>query len=303
MNASIAQVATQDLIPVFQANIDGVLVNACDARLLHAFLEVTTKFSDWIVRRIKHYGFVENSDFITVLKNGNGENRGFQPIDYHLRLDMGKELSMIEKNEKGRQARKYFINCERLVIEALTKPQNGLKSLPPSPYISEAEALQLSKSIGTHCKTTGTANFAELYDKIYRYFGITSYKHIPAGKLPEAARLAGITLVEVKKPTLPPEPQLLTFTPAELDQRIDDAIRSVRYFDHRLSGSRHPSNDISLMVDRALGILHVLSVQFENNEVSTSNRFIYSAIDAVACEIKDIQEIANKIADIFHAQN
>lgn len=235
MNASIAQVAPQQtLIPVFQAEIGGLLTNACDARTLHKFLEVTTRFNDWILRRIKYYGFVENQDYVTVLKNEYSENQGFQTIDYTLTLDTGKELSMVEKNEKGRQARKYFIECERIAIESMiakSKTQYGLKHLPPSPYITEAEAQQFKKSMEEHCKGNGKG-YSMLYRKVYDYFNITSYKHIPTGKLAEAARLIGVKLVAVKKPKLPPEPQLICMTPAELlahdEQVASEAVKRVQ---------------------------------------------------------------------------
>lgn len=234
MNASIAQAAHQNLIPVFQAEIGGILTNACDARTLHKFLEVTTRFNDWILRRIKYYGFVENQDYVTVLKNEYGENQGFQTIDYTLTLDTGKELSMVEKTEKGRQARKYFIECERIALESMlvkAKTQYGLKQLPPSPYISEAEALQLKKSIAAHCQKTGVANYAELYDKIYTYFRITTYKNIPKGELTKAAQVAGIKLVAVKKPKLKGEEQII-MTLQELQahdkQVAEEAVKRVQ---------------------------------------------------------------------------
>ena len=134
MNA-IALSPEQTLIPVFQADIGGILVNACDARLLHKFLEVGKDFSSWIKLRIKQYGFTQDVDF-KVHQNGGGlETTTYvgDKIEYILTLDMGKELSMVEKNDKGRQARKYFIDCERLAIEALTKSQYGLKELPTLP--------------------------------------------------------------------------------------------------------------------------------------------------------------------------
>lgn len=55
----------------------------------------------------------------SIAKSGNGENKGFQPIEYHLTLDMAKELSMVERNEKGKQARRYFIECEKNLLSEL----------------------------------------------------------------------------------------------------------------------------------------------------------------------------------------
>ena len=135
MNTSIAQVATQDLIPVFQADIGGVMTNACDARTLHKFLGVGRDFSNWIKDRIAEYGFTIEQDYTCIEslsspKSASTKARPQKLIDYHLALNMGKELSMVEKNDKGRQARKYFINCERIAIEALSTIPYGLKALP-----------------------------------------------------------------------------------------------------------------------------------------------------------------------------
>lgn len=81
-----------------------------NARELHEFLEVGKDFSTWIKGRILKYDFVENRDFIRV--RSVPQNGGIV-IDYHVTLDMAKELSMVERNEKGKQARQYFIECER----------------------------------------------------------------------------------------------------------------------------------------------------------------------------------------------
>lgn len=95
-----------------------------NARDLHIFLEVQSKFADWIKNRIEKYEFLENIDFVTASKTlepGIG-NRGAS-IDYFLSLDMAKELSMVENNEKGKEARKYFIEVEkrsRAIVRHLT---------------------------------------------------------------------------------------------------------------------------------------------------------------------------------------
>ncbi|ECH6347670.1 phage antirepressor Ant [Campylobacter coli] len=76
---------------------------------LFYFLEIDTKFADWINRRINHYDFIENQDYIIELVYTKGRPRK----EYYVTLDMAKELCMVENNEKGRQARRYFIDCEK----------------------------------------------------------------------------------------------------------------------------------------------------------------------------------------------
>lgn len=80
-----------------------------NARDLHEFLEVKTKYSDWISRRISEYGFIQEIDFITILRNETSPPTKF----CFLSLDMAKELSMVERNDKGKEARAYFIACEK----------------------------------------------------------------------------------------------------------------------------------------------------------------------------------------------
>ncbi|EAH6694426.1 antA/AntB antirepressor family protein [Campylobacter coli] len=80
-----------------------------NVKFLFYFLEIDTKFADWINRRISHYSFIENQDYI--IKEVFTGRRPRK--EYYVTLDMTKELCMVENNEKGRQARRYFIECEK----------------------------------------------------------------------------------------------------------------------------------------------------------------------------------------------
>ena len=87
--------------------------NTVSARELHEFLEVGTRFNDWFERMI-NYGFEENSDFRAITqKRVTAQGNMTTYIDYEITVDMAKELSMIQRSEKGKQARQYFINCEK----------------------------------------------------------------------------------------------------------------------------------------------------------------------------------------------
>lgn len=86
------------------------LIQAVNARELHHFLQVQTAFKDWIARRISEYGFLEGVDFCSILSESTG---GRPAKEYAITLDMAKELSMVERNEQGKQARRYFIECEK----------------------------------------------------------------------------------------------------------------------------------------------------------------------------------------------
>ena len=91
------------------------------ARELHEFLESKRHFTDWIkpyISKNNDYGFTENVDFTSIHAGVNPTN-GVPIIDYAITIDMAKELSMISKTEKGKQARKYFIKCEEKLKEEM----------------------------------------------------------------------------------------------------------------------------------------------------------------------------------------
>ncbi len=119
----------QELITI---TTDGQGSSVVSARELHGFLEVKSKFADWIKNRIIKYQFREDEDYITLSKNlesGGKEN------DYALTLDMAKQLSMVENNQKGKEARQYFINAE--------KAARALAPAPALPSQTEQMILQL----------------------------------------------------------------------------------------------------------------------------------------------------------------
>ena len=102
-----------ELIKLQSQTIDGNAIETVSARELHTFLEVNTKFADWIKNRINEYDFVENQDFISFSENLDKPTGGRPSQEYFITLDMAKELSMVERNDKGKQARRYFIECEK----------------------------------------------------------------------------------------------------------------------------------------------------------------------------------------------
>ncbi|MBF1284797.1 MAG: antA/AntB antirepressor family protein [Neisseria sp.] len=106
------------LIPTISGSLDGQTQALVNARDLHQFLESKQHFADWIKNRINEYGFTQDVDFLgvhTVMSTEAGffGRREKTVTDYHLSLDMAKELCMVERNDKGRQARRYFIEMEK----------------------------------------------------------------------------------------------------------------------------------------------------------------------------------------------
>lgn len=101
----------QELIATHQ-NENGDLI--VSARELHEFLGVKTKYKDWFPRMVE-YEFVENTDFTLVAQKRatkNPKNPYTEIIDHHIKLPMAKEIFMIQRSEKGKQARRYFLAVE-----------------------------------------------------------------------------------------------------------------------------------------------------------------------------------------------
>jgi phage anti-repressor protein len=133
--------SNNSLIPIFAGEIAGNSAQLVDARLLHSFLESKQEFTNWIKKRIAHYKFTQGVDF-SVIDNFIGDASAFggkrKVIDYHLTLDMAKELSMVERNDKGKQARRYFIECENKLY-AQSQPQSQPQPTKLENYLAQAE--------------------------------------------------------------------------------------------------------------------------------------------------------------------
>lgn len=87
------------------------------ARELHSFLKVGKVFGAWINERIEQFGFIENQDYVVFSEIGKNPKGGRPAKEYILSMDMAKELSMLERSDKGKQARIYFIECEKRLRE------------------------------------------------------------------------------------------------------------------------------------------------------------------------------------------
>ncbi|ARB76457.1 antA/AntB antirepressor family protein [Pasteurella multocida] len=135
-----------NLIPVFNGTIQNTQIQLCNARELHAFVESKREYATWIKDRITDYGFIENEDYIIVTERTNGRPRK----EYHITLDMGKELGMVERNEKGRQIRKHFIEIEKRAKQpqqlTLPEPDYNLTAIQNS-----EETLALIIQLYSYC--------------------------------------------------------------------------------------------------------------------------------------------------------
>lgn len=95
-----------EMIPINMNDPERITVSARD---LHEFLEVKDPYRNWFPRMCE-YGFEENKDFRTFLCETSS---GRPKHDAEITIDMAKELCMLQRNEKGKQARQYFIQLEK----------------------------------------------------------------------------------------------------------------------------------------------------------------------------------------------
>ncbi|WP_109147753.1 antA/AntB antirepressor family protein [Escherichia coli] len=165
---------TSQLIPVFNGTIANETALLCNARDLHAFLGVKKVFAAWITNRISEYEFIENQDYILLSNLGKQTSGrgGHNRKDYHLTLDTAKELAMVEHNEKGRQIRRYFIECEK-----------KLRSMQPAQQFTDEEiillcymqvqmekAQDISKRLYPILKELNSSYASKLYDIAFETF-------------------------------------------------------------------------------------------------------------------------------------
>ena len=115
-------------------------------RALHEFLEVKTSYKDWFPRMIE-YGFTEGTDFCSILSESTG---GRPATDHAIKLDMAKELAMIQRTEKGKQARQYFIQIEKdynspekIMARALQIAEKELSNLRLENKVQEQQIAEL----------------------------------------------------------------------------------------------------------------------------------------------------------------
>ncbi len=223
---------TTQLIPVFTGQINHQSVQLVDARLLHEFLEVGKRFASWITERIDEYGFIENQDFICIsqkreTQRKNGQRGITKTKEYHLTLDMGKELAMVERNEKGRQARRYFIECEK----KLNQSQYGLKDQPKLTTATKEQREPLVKAVRRLVKVAQSKGRSLEYDDAHSIInlklGVASIEALTPEQIPQAMTLVGEIMEKVVldgeyiakgEPEPHTTPEVQTITPKQKQQ-------------------------------------------------------------------------------------
>ncbi|MEN2360796.1 phage antirepressor KilAC domain-containing protein [Levilactobacillus brevis] len=129
-----------ELIKTFKQDDGSVVV---DGRDLHDFLEVKERYNDWF-KDMQKYGFTENVDFISFTGKRVKPSGGRPQVNHALTLDMAKELSMIQRTKKGKQARQYFISMEK---QAKSKQQLPLPKDYPSALRALADSMEENQKL------------------------------------------------------------------------------------------------------------------------------------------------------------
>ena len=152
-----------ELINISNINVGEDLIQTVNARDLHTFLGVGKDFSNWIKDRIEMYGFAENVDYLVFSPNLGNNQKGRPVKEYHVSLDMAKELSMVDRGEKGKEIRKYFLKCEKIAKESLHRVQ----SLPTT-FVEALEMLVESekKKIELNNKLNESKPKVEFFDAV-----------------------------------------------------------------------------------------------------------------------------------------
>lgn len=118
-------------------------------RDLHKLLEVKERYNDWF-RRMVEYGFVENVDFISFTEKTVKPTGGRPAQDHQMTIDMAKEICMLQRTERGKQARQYFIQIEK----DWNTPE---KVLERAKMVEDRKRLSIRNELKTHNKALADA--------------------------------------------------------------------------------------------------------------------------------------------------
>lgn len=177
-----AIVKIENQAPFVEVELNGKAQLGVNARELHKMLEVKTDFSDWIKRRIKQCKFEENFDYVVILKKEENLKGGRPTTEYIISVDMTKHLGMMERNEKGHEIRKYYIEQEELARQLKDGLQVRIGKLSAQVELITQSLSGAASFLSVHGKQTKPAMLKELDDLIKE-------------AQPELKRLCGITCV------------------------------------------------------------------------------------------------------------
>lgn len=216
------KVIENNLVPVYETSSGEKVVYGSE---LHGVLEVKSKFADWIKNRLNDCDATENEDFEAfskILENG-GRSK-----EYIIKLDTAKEMAMLERNDKGKQVRKYFIAVEkkynRMKVPMTVPEQIQLLAMGSVELTQKVDRLDQKidrleadlpilgieidkitcavKKKGVEClggkgseayadRSLRGKVYSDIYSELKRQFGVTTYKAIKRSQCSDAVEIIG----------------------------------------------------------------------------------------------------------------
>ena len=168
------KVLEKSIVPIYEKNcIDGSNFHeqVVNSRELWAALEVKTEYSHWVKRRLDDVDAEENRDYLTVVKKDGRQTL----IDYIVTMDIAKEMAMLERNDKGKMVRRYFIEAEKRyrelkIIRTRSKAERRLftdilKEVLPESQHKSWRYKQFTDLVYKHVTGYNAKQLREMYDK------------------------------------------------------------------------------------------------------------------------------------------
>jgi phage anti-repressor protein len=113
--------SSTEMVPIYTIEFDAGLTQTCNARELYEYMGSRQGFSKWIKKRLEECLAINGRDFVRMCKKAQANNATL--VEYHITLDTAKHIAMLERTEKGRQAREYFIEVEKSWKRGEIKPK------------------------------------------------------------------------------------------------------------------------------------------------------------------------------------
>ena len=213
------KVIENELVPVYETSTGEKVVYGSE---LHEVLGAPSVYREWVKRRLSDIDAVENEEFQGVeISTPSGQTKK----DHIIKLDTAKEMAMLERNEKGKQVRRYFIQIEKkyksnqlaglstelkaviVVDKRVTKVENEVKMLGRElkdfkmdmPILGVeideitavarrkgAECLGGKKSNAYHDRSLRSKVYHDIYGELKRQFGVSTYKAIKRSQCQDA---------------------------------------------------------------------------------------------------------------------
>lgn len=152
-------------------------------RELHTFLEVGTAYKDWFPRMVE-YGFEDGIDYLSITEEVGAQKRArtYEQVNHILKLDMAKEIAMIQRSEKGKIARQYFLQIEKdwnspekVIARALIMANKKLE-LKDSVIKLQEKQIEELKPLAAYVKTILNNKSLVTVEQIAQDYGMSAQK-------------------------------------------------------------------------------------------------------------------------------